>query len=320
MRLAIAVGFLGLFSATGMADEASRPKLGEVFYPDAVRFVTSVSEDREVATMMFDNFSLATASGKAPLVTAQTKPFSISNSLESKGDAVATLDVRGFVDVQDGGSAALIIHAGGETTVVDLKKAVTAETTKPRKTEDALYTAAKENAETAGFRNTIKSAGGANFYARVSVDIAKGQAMQATMLLLVDRVPATGSSAMITVDSLDIAVKAAPRPKANGDSEKKTEVTKVEKVKLEKDSDASRDDAKPEKKVAAKRAGRKTEAKKTEAKKTAAEKPAVEKSAVEKSAVESAGEEPTAAEPAAEKSADEESSDELMEEEPVAAE
>lgn len=305
MRFAVAVGFLGLFSAIGMADEADRPKLGVVFYPDAVRFVTSISEDREVATMLFDNFSLATTSGKAPLVTAQTKSFSISNSPESKGDAVATLDIRGFVDVQEGGSAALIIHAGGETTVVDLKKAVAAETTKPRKTEDALYLAAKETADTAGFRNSSKAAGGANYYARVSVDVAKGQPLQATVLLLVDRVPASGSGALIAVDSLDISVKPAPKPKTDGDSAKKTEVTKVEKVKPEKDSDTASNEAKPEKKSAAKKTGRKTAAKKT-----AAEKPTDD----------SAGEEPAAAEPADEKSADEEPADELMEEEPAAAE
>lgn len=301
MKLSVAVGVLSVFSAIGMADEADKPKLGKAFYPDAVRFVTSVSEDREAATMIFDNFSLATASGKASLVTAQTKSFSISNPLESKGDVVATLDVRGFLDVQDGGSAAVIVHAGGETTVVDLKKAVAAETAKPRKTEDVLYSAAKENADAAGFRETTRSSGGENYLARVNVDLAKGQALQATVLLLVDRVPATGSGALITVDSLDIAVKAAPKAKSEGDAVKKTEVTKSEKVKPDKNPDVANDTTKPEKKATARKAGRKASAKKTAAEKTA-------------------GDEPVAEEPAAEKSEDEEPAPEVMEEEPVAAE
>ena len=143
MRLLHTLVLSSLLTAVGAADEAKTPKLGKTFFPDAIRFVSTTSEDREVTALMFDNFVLATASGKGELVSAETKTFSVTNQLESDGGVTATLDIRGFVSVSEGGSAALVVHAGGETTVVDLKKATAASATKMRKPEEPLYVQAK---------------------------------------------------------------------------------------------------------------------------------------------------------------------------------
>ena len=235
MRFVHTLVMFSLLTASGVADEAKKPKFGKACFPDAIRFVSATSEDREVTTLMFDNFVLATASGKGEMVSAETKTFSVTSQLESDGAVTATLDIRGFVSVSEGGSAALVVHAGGETTVVDLKKAIAASVTKMRKPEEPLYLQAKETAEAAGYKVSGQPKGSENYMARISGTFAKDQPLQATVILLVDRLTAASSSAMITVDTIDIGVKAAPADKATKDSEKKPEVAKADK-KNEKDS------------------------------------------------------------------------------------
>lgn len=268
MRFVHTLVMFSLLTASGVADEAKKPKFGKACFPDAIRFVSATSEDREVTTLMFDNFVLATASGKGEMVSAETKTFSVTSQLESDGAVTATLDIRGFVSVSEGGSAALVVHAGGETTVVDLKKAIAASVTKMRKPEEPLYLQAKETAEAAGYKVSGQPKGSENYMARISGTFAKDQPLQATVILLVDRLTAASSSAMITVDTIDIGVKAAPAGKATKDSEKKPEVAKADK-KNEKDS------------VVEKPAGEKKMAKK-ESKKLAGEKPVIRKVSAEK--------------------------------------
>lgn len=268
MRFVHTLVMVALLTASGVADEAKKPKFGKAFFPDAIRFVSATSEDREVTTLMFDNFVLATASGKGEMVSAETKTFSVTSQLESDGAVTATLDISGFVSVSEGGSAALVVHAGGETTVVDLKKAIAASVTKMRKPEEPLYLQAKETAEAAGYKVSGQPKGSENYMARISGTFAKDQPLQATVILLVDRLTAASSSAMITVDTIDIGVKAAPAGKATKDSEKKPEVAKADK-KNEKDS------------VVEKPAGEKKMAKK-ESKKLAGEKPVIRKVSAEK--------------------------------------
>jgi hypothetical protein len=271
MRFVHTLVMFSLLTASGVADEAKKPKFGKACFPDAIRFVSATSEDREVTTLMFDNFVLATASGKGEMVSAETKTFSVTSQLESDGAVTATLDIRGFVSVSEGGSAALVVHAGGETTVVDLKKAIAASVTKMRKPEEPLYLQAKETAEAAGYKVSGQPRGSENYMARISGTFAKDQPLQATVILLVDRLTAASSSAMITVDTIDIGVKAAPADKATKDSEKKPEVAKADK-KNEKDSAVEKPAAeKSEKKMA-----------KKESKKSAGEKPVIRKVSAEK--------------------------------------
>ncbi|GEM_PF-1872810 len=271
MRLLHTLVLSSLLTAVGAADEAKTPKLGKTFFPDAIRFVSATSEDREVTTLMFDNFVLGTASGKGELVSAETKTFSVTNQLDSDGGVTATLDIRGFVSVSEGGSAALVVHAGGETTVVDLKKAIAASATKMRKPEEPLYVQAKEAAEAAGLKVSGQPKGSENYLARISGTFEKGQPLQATVIVIVDRLTAASSSAMITVDTIDIGVKASPADKAAKDPEKKAEVAKADK-KAEKETAEKTEGDKPEKKTAVKKDTRKSAEEKPTIKKVSAEK------------------------------------------------
>jgi acylphosphatase len=228
------------------ADEADSPKFGKAFYPDSIRFVSSTSEDREAVTMMFDNFVLATSNGKGELLESRTKSFSVANKIESKDAVSVALDVRGFVFTEDGGSVAILVQAGGETTLVDFSKAIEAATSKPRDPEDALYLAAKEISKAAGLTVNSRPNESEDYFVRVPVKLAKGEPLQATVLLLVDRLPEAASGAMVTVDTIDISVNSDPAPKKkNEDSdkeestEKKDPPTKKERTKSENDEKSS---------------------------------------------------------------------------------
>lgn len=246
IRFAATVAVMSILISNALADEADKPKLGKVFYPDSIRFVSMTSEDREAATMLFDNFVLATSNGKGELLESRTKSFSVANKIEGKDAVSVALDIRGFVSIQEGGSAAIIVQAGGETTLVDLSKAIEAATSKPRDPEDALYLAAKESSKAAGFTVNSRPKESDDFFVRVPAKLAKGQPLQATVLLLVDRLPESGSGALITVDSIDITVKADPAPKKKSEysdkkesSEKKDPPAKKESTKSEDDEESS---------------------------------------------------------------------------------
>jgi hypothetical protein len=228
LRLIATCGVVALLSSPGWsADDAGAPKLGKTFNPDAIRFVSATSEDGETSVLIFDNFVLGTATGKGDLVNADTKSFSVTNKIEAKDGVTVWLDIRGFVSTEDGGSAAVLVHAGGETTLVDLGKAAAAGASKVRKEDDTLYVQAKSSAESAGFKVNARPKGGQDFYARVSVSLAKGEPLQATVVTLVDRLPNADSQALITVDSIDVSVKAAPAAKSPATTEKKAEVAKT---------------------------------------------------------------------------------------------
>ena len=125
---------------------------------------------------------------------------------------------------------------------------------KPRDPEDSLYLAAKESSKAAGFTVSSRSKGSEDYFVRVPVKLAKGQPLQATVLLLVDRLPETGSWALVTVDSIDITVKADSAPKKKSEksadtetSEKKTTETSDKKESSEKkDSPAKKESTKSE--------------------------------------------------------------------------
>lgn len=282
MRSAATFAFLTLLTSSVVADEADKPAFGKVFFPDSIRFVTATTEDRAVATMLFDNFVLTTSNGKGDLLESRTKSFSVANKIEAKDGVSVALDIRGFVSTEEDGSAALIVQAGGETTVVDLAKAIDAAKAKPREPEEALYVAAKESSKAAGFSVDSRPRESDEYFIRIPAKLAKGQPLQATVLLLVDRLPESGSGAMITVDTIDISVK------ADSGTKKKTEQpaasTKVEKKATEaseKNESASKSESsKPaadEKSSTAKPTEKKSDAKSDSTKSAADEKSSTEK-------------------------------------------
>jgi len=225
-----------LMATSVLADEADRPKLGKVFETDSIRFVTATSDDRMVSSMLFDNFVLASSDGKGGLVESRTKSFSLANRIEAKDSVTVVLDIRGYISAAAGGKANLIVQIGDETTLVDLDKSIAAAASKSRNLEDALYVAVQQNAKAAGFTAGSGPKGSEDYMARISSKLQKGQPLQATVLLMVNRLPNAGSTAVITVDSIDVSVKASPAEKQKPDPDQSPEVAKAEKKGTEKKS------------------------------------------------------------------------------------
>lgn len=252
------ISTLYLFAIAGSpltADDTEAPKFGKTYPSDAIRFVTATSEDRAVTTMLFDNFVLATETGRGQVVEAKTRTLTFGNVIEAKSDVSVNLDLRGFVSTVANGSAALIVMAGGETTAVDLQKAI--ESKKAIEEADPVRKSAAERATAAGFTVSAQPKGSDDFYARVPVRVAEGQPLQVTVVLIVDRQPTADSQALITIDSIDLAVKAvAKSDKAEKKSAKTEKAT--EKATDKADSKETKE-AKAEKKTEAREASAKKE-------------------------------------------------------------
>lgn len=271
--LAVAASVTG--SSVAQADEAAAPKFGKAYPSDAIRFVTATSEDREATTMIFDNFVLSTETGRGQIIEAKTRTFTFGNAIEAKSDVAVTLDIRGFVSTVAGGSAALVIMAGGETTAVDLQKAT--EANKAADESNPVRKSASDKATTAGFTLSAQPKGSDSFFARVPVKVAEGQPLQVTVVLIVDRQPTADSQALLTIDSIDLGIKAVA--KSDKTEKKSTKADKTEKSDKASDKEVkSAKEAKAEKKAEAGEAStRKDSAAKKEAAENETEKPATAK-------------------------------------------
>ena len=269
IRSATTLALMIMLISHAFADEADKPKFGKAFYPDSIRFVSNTSEDREAATMIFDNFVLATSGGKGDVLESRTKSFSVANKIESKDAVSVVLDVRGFVSTQEGGSVAIIVQAGGETTLVDLGKAIAAAKSKPRDAEDKLYLAAMESSKEAAFTVSSRPKESDDYFVRIPAKLVKGQPLQATVLLMVDRLPESGSEALVTVDSIDISFKAEPAPKKK--TEKPADTEKSEQKTTE-SSDKKESSAKKDS-LAKKESTKSEDAEKSSSKKNTERKP-----------------------------------------------
>jgi len=175
-----AVIYLLLLVMSGAVPAEDAPTLKRVIETDAVQFATAFSPDSQAVTMIFSNLEIATdESGRGTLPNVQTKKFIYVLQPESSKEVYITQDFRGFVSTSGSGSASLVIHSGGTTTVVDLKKAI-------------------EEAE--GSYNT-----------RIETRVPAGRPLQTTVFLLVDRLPGDDdSSGHLTVDSIDAVVNPLP--------------------------------------------------------------------------------------------------------------
>jgi hypothetical protein len=85
---------------------------------------TVVSEDKRVATLLFDNF-VTTAYGKGNhLVATQTQTFVVPVESDPTRETRIGLQIRGFLSTAGSARASLIVRAGGKTRVVDLEEAI----------------------------------------------------------------------------------------------------------------------------------------------------------------------------------------------------
>ena len=186
------VSLSGLFAAilisqTAMADDG--PKFKKGVPTDAIRFVINDSDDAKASTMIFDNFQVATATSKPAQPDIQLKTFTYVRNIESTEDACLEQDFRGYVSRDGLAGASMIVRTGGKTWVVDLDKAIKNANDDPSESEED---------------EEDEFEGADDFLVTISTAIPKGQSLQTTVILLVDRIQGDDESgALLVLDTID---------------------------------------------------------------------------------------------------------------------
>lgn len=202
-----AFAVLGAWSTLGWSAE---PAFKKVMPTDAVRFVSALSEDRQVCTMIFDNLAIDTRIGKVSLPSVETRQFTFVTTVEATKPSEVEITLRGFVSRQGSGSATLLVHSQGASYLVKLDEAMKAQDSKKPANPSVTQQRATELATAEGFEATPTS--NANDYVACFKRLvpANGK-VQTTVFLLVDRLDdSEDAGALLTVDSIDFEVKPAP--------------------------------------------------------------------------------------------------------------
>ena len=190
---------------TTIAHGEDEVKFKTVVLPDAVRFVTAFSQDHQAATMMFDNFIASTRADKGELPDTTVKSFTYCLQPEISKDAVVETTVRGFSATQGTASAAVVIHAAGKTTTVNLrpdgKKKRRGKQGNTERNEQA-----RKLAEEQGFELEEPPSTSSDYQATIKTKVTPGKPLQITVILLVDRLPGDADGALVTVDTIDFEI------------------------------------------------------------------------------------------------------------------
>ena len=212
MRLQIqAVVYLLLLATSGATPAEDAPKLKHTIPTDAVQFVTAFSPDSQAVTMIFSNLLIGTEIGRGTLPSVQTNKFTYVLQPESSKEVYVTQDIRGFASTSGSSSASLVIHSGGKTTVVDLKKAIEEARGGAKKATSETHGKALNAAREKGFTSGEAPEGNHNFFTRIETRVPAGRPLQTTVFLLVDRLTGDdGSEGLLTVDSIDAEVHPLP--------------------------------------------------------------------------------------------------------------
>lgn len=213
MRRALLLAALLTIPASGQlaAEDASEgPKFKRGVPTDAIRFVAADSEDGRASTMIFDNFQVATDASRTVAPDISTRTFTFVRKIDSTSDSCVELDFRGFVSRSGVASASMIVHTGGKTTVVDLKKAIQTAKENTIDLSCPVRKKAQEAADESGFDDAEGEAD--DFAVFIAARVPKGQTLQTTVILLVERTKEGDeeSGATLVVDSIDCEVEAAP--------------------------------------------------------------------------------------------------------------
>ncbi len=205
-----------VFSSSVEADDSGDgPTFDKVIPTDAVRFVTSISDDGKVSTMIFDNFDVTTDVGRPTEPDSRLRSFTYVRRIKSTKDSCVIQDIRGFVSRSGNASVSMIVHSGGRTTVVDLKEAIAAANKGVGYRDATVKRKAEQAAAHVGFTdNDPPGEDDDDFYVRISTPVPKGQSLQTTILLLVDRIIGDDDSqALLVIDSIDSEIKQKPEKK-----------------------------------------------------------------------------------------------------------
>ncbi|MEZ5944627.1 MAG: hypothetical protein R3C18_24835 [Planctomycetaceae bacterium] len=199
-RLSLAtLWFVALASGIRAEDRASTLQK-PIAIPANVGFSTNISDDGQVATVLFDNAFVelspvvSGARGTHRQTASATKVMTVNFPYKTEQRSVdMTLHIRGFCDVAPQANARLVVCAGSATHVVDLSADENVE----------LSDGAKEDYNL--------DEGGADFFDEVKFVVQRHAAepvCQLTFFLEVDRdsdQPDSGS-ALLVVDTIDLSV------------------------------------------------------------------------------------------------------------------
>jgi len=195
------------FSSSLVAADPVPPSLQKVIYQDAIEFVSNDSPDGEARTMMFGNFVITSDSTRPEKPDVRMKTFTYLTSLKADQDACVHQYIQGYLFRRDTASGAIIVHSGGETTVVDLKQAMADANTNVVDRDDPTHKQAEAAAQEAGFDTTPENEDSNSYLVKFSRVVPKGTALQTTIILLIDRVEGPGDpQAYLSVSSIDSEV------------------------------------------------------------------------------------------------------------------
>jgi len=195
------------FSSSVFAADPAPPSFERVIYPDAVRFVSVDSPDGQARSILFDNFLIASDSTRPEKPDVRMKTFTYHMSLKAEKDACVHQDIRGYLFRSGTASGTVIVHSGGETTVVDLEAAMAEANKNVINRDDPTHKQAEAAAKEAGFEDDPQNVRSSDFYVRISRLVPKGRALQTTVILLIDRVEGPEiPQAYLAVDSIDSVV------------------------------------------------------------------------------------------------------------------
>ena len=201
------------FTSIGIAADDA-PTLKKVIPTNDTQFARAFSEDRQAATLLFDNLQISTEAFRHSLPNVVTKKFTFVMQPESMKDVLVTQDIRGFVSLANTGKAALLIQSGGKSTLVDLKEAIKSAEGNKAAADRPTYQAALKLAKDAGFDVGTTPMGSNDFFQRVETCVPAGKPLQITVLLLVEALSGDETSnALLTIDTIDLEVKVAPEKK-----------------------------------------------------------------------------------------------------------
>ena len=207
LRIGFSVVLFMMTLVTRLSAEDA-PTFKTVIIPDSIRFVQAFSQDKQVGTMIFDNFGVGTEIGRGRLPSVETIKFTYVLTPVSKSEVSVTQQIRGFVSTQGSGSASLVIHSAGETTLVDLSKAIAA-AGRGEKSLTQTHKEAKILFDDSGLTVSGRPTESKDFLVEFHRKVGAGIPLQTTVGVLVDRLPGDdGSSAMMQVDSVDFHVTA----------------------------------------------------------------------------------------------------------------
>ena len=202
------VAAVGAGGAVAGECAACEPKFdGTAIQADAVGIARGFSSDGQAVTLLFDNLLVDVGLQRGPLV--KTRTLSVSLPIERKDQEVTLVqDIRGYVDVDCGARAVLVVQAAGQTTCVNLQEAKERpKCCKPKPGKAACEARARAMEEAEDFPEHDEPVGGFDFLHRIDGKLPAGMRYRVTFFLLVERDADTADvGGLLTVDSLDIEI------------------------------------------------------------------------------------------------------------------